>query len=236
MTERPNYYAVIPANVRYDEELKANEKLLYGEISALANNSGKCWARNKYFADLYKVTIQTVSGWISHLKEKGYIYIDIEYKENTKEIERRVIRLIGINEKVNTPIKKKVNAPIKENVKDNNTSKMNNTSLNNQYNDEFERIWKMYPKKHGKNGALKAYISARKKGVSAYTVEQGLQRYIDYIKANKIEDRFIKHGSTWFNQNCWNDEYDTTQADVSFSVDKYNEFVDNLDLKYEVKK
>ena len=32
-----NYYAIIPATVRYNQKLKAAEKLLYGEITALSN-------------------------------------------------------------------------------------------------------------------------------------------------------------------------------------------------------
>ena len=35
---KPNYYAIIPANVRYDEKLSPNEKLFYGEITALTTS------------------------------------------------------------------------------------------------------------------------------------------------------------------------------------------------------
>lgn len=124
--EQPNYYAVIPAIVRYDNELKANEKLLYGEISALAQKDGTCWANNGYFAKLYDVSNETISRWLKHLKDKGYITLEIVYKNGTKEIEKR---LIGIDQKINTPcqnnqypIDENVNTPIDENVKENNTS------------------------------------------------------------------------------------------------------------------
>ena len=42
----PSYYSIIPADVRYDNRLNANEKLLFSEISALTNVCGYCYAKN----------------------------------------------------------------------------------------------------------------------------------------------------------------------------------------------
>lgn len=75
---------------------------------------------------------------------------------------------------------------------------------------EFETLWKMYPRKLGKPKALKAYIKARKNGTTYEQVEQGIKNYLAEIKAQKTATEFIKHGSTWFNGECWNDEYNTT--------------------------
>ena len=83
------YYAIIPANVRYDKDLVPNAKLLYGEITALCNEKGYCWASNQYFAELYNVSDRTIKNWISQLADKGYIQRSVKYREGTKEIEQR---------------------------------------------------------------------------------------------------------------------------------------------------
>lgn len=87
---KSNYYAIIPAMVRYSKELKANEKLLYGEITALSNKNGYCYAKNRYFANLYDVSIETVSRWLSHLQSLGFIKIEIIRNENKEVIARNI--------------------------------------------------------------------------------------------------------------------------------------------------
>jgi hypothetical protein len=121
--EKRGYYAIIPANVRYDKSLQANAKLLYGEISALCNDKGYCWATNKYFAGLYGVSQTSVSKWISSLVSKGYIFSRTIYREGTKEILSRCLSIVkcSIEEKPNTPgekstppIEEKLNTPAEE--------------------------------------------------------------------------------------------------------------------------
>jgi|GEM_PF-1100790 len=91
--EQPNYYAILTADVRYDKNLSANAKLLYAEITALCGKNGKCWANNKYFAELYGADKRTIGRWINELVKGGYIDLKIIYKTGTKEIEKRYLTL-----------------------------------------------------------------------------------------------------------------------------------------------
>jgi hypothetical protein len=125
MKEQPNYYAIISAEVRYDENLTANAKLLYAEITALLNMNGECFATNKYFSKLYKKSIVTISKWISELVSNGYVSTYYTYKGGTKEIDRRYIRILKGG------IKENEKGGIKENFKDNNTSINTNTTYSN---------------------------------------------------------------------------------------------------------
>ena len=136
MIENPNYYAIIPADVRYDDRLTPNAKLLYAEITSLCNMNGKCFATNDYFAKLYNVSKVSISKWIKQLVDFGYVSSEIIYKDGTKEILNRYITILKypIKEKFNTPIKEKFNTPIKEKFKDNNnlTDSNNNITYNNK--------------------------------------------------------------------------------------------------------
>ena len=72
---------------------------------------------------------------------------------------------------------------------------------------QFNALWDIYPRKERKSDAFKAYSKAIKKGVEHTTIQNGLKSYIEYVKANQTETKYIKQGGTWFNQECWNDEY-----------------------------
>ena len=130
-SERPSYYAIIPADVRYDKELTPNAKLLYGEITALCGKDGRCWAENRYFADLYGVSKTSISKWIKALSDKGYISCELVYKKGTKEIERRYIRIVSY------PIEEKLSTPIEEKLKENNTRENN---IKRIYISEFSEL------------------------------------------------------------------------------------------------
>lgn len=126
MKQNPNYYAIIPAYVRYSD-ITPNAKLLYGEITALCNKEGFCWAGNKYFADLYKVREQRVSVWIAELNKVGFVYIETDGKN----------RKIMLTKKRNDAYEK-AEAYAYEKAEHNNTSI--NTTSNNTENDKNDKV------------------------------------------------------------------------------------------------
>lgn len=123
---KPNYYAILTSEVRYNENLTPNAKLLYAEITALINMNGVCFASNKYFADLYGKSKTTISKWVSELVKEDFVEVKLTYKEGTKEIDKRYIQI-----KKGAIIKKQLN-PLLENAKVNNTIVNNNTTYSNK--------------------------------------------------------------------------------------------------------
>lgn len=133
--QQRSYYAIIPANVRYDKDLAPNAKLLYGEITALCNEKGYCWASNQYFAELYGVSILSIKRWVNSLVTKGYVYRTLTYKPNSKEVDKRILSIDGGIKIDTTSVQKCYDPSIKNDTSSsikNDTD--NNTSINNTFN------------------------------------------------------------------------------------------------------
>jgi hypothetical protein len=105
---------------------------MYAEITALCDMNSECFASNSYFANLYGKSKTSISNWISELVKYKYISLRFTYKEGTKEIDNRYIKILkgGIEENLNTPYKKTV----KSNTTSNNNTN-NNINISNRRND-----------------------------------------------------------------------------------------------------
>ena len=206
------YYAIIPANVRYDKTLTPNAKLLYGEITALCNEKGFCWASNEYFSELYGVSKTSISKWISSLIERGYLQSEIIYKEGSKEILNRYLRI--------------VKEPIEEKLKDNNTY-FNNTMNNTyeytymsegvekaepvkDYEEKFNIFYKAYPKKVAKTKVLSWFKSNKPKDDLFEIMMKQLEVFKKSYNWNKDNGQYIPNPTTWLNQKRWEDEIEIT--------------------------
>lgn len=95
------------------------------------------------------------------------------------------------------------------------TKEKDNKLSAREIEEDFEKLWKLYPNKKGKKNALAAYKRAIKKGVTNKEIQDGIVKYKKQIEIQGTEPRFIAQGSTWFNQERWNDEYDTKATPVT---------------------
>lgn len=162
--QQKSYYAIIPANVRYDKDLAPNAKLLYGEITALCNEKGYCWASNQYFAELYGVSVLSVKRWVNSLVNKGYVYRTLTYKPNSKEVDKRILSIDSGIKIDTTSVQKCYDPSIKNDTSSsikNDTD--NNTSINNTFNNT-----NIYKEKNIKKESVNSVISS-------YTENKDLQ-------------------------------------------------------------
>ena len=185
MEEKPNYYAIIPANVRYDEDLKLGEKMMYGEITALSKKNGICYASNNYFARLYSVSPQAISKWIKSLEK--HKYITITYEKEGKAIVKRNISIVSTGvDRVSTEVEGGINTGLEgyqQEIKENNTS-INNTS-NNKRN--------IYKEKYGTYGRIKLTIDEYLRLVNEFGedfIKQQIDLLDEYVESNNNKNKY----------------------------------------------
>lgn len=169
----------------------------------------------------YVDNVITIPNWEKHQNIDGMEKIKEQTRKRVSEYRKRQkLLLTSGNDNCNVTVTES-NAIDKDKEKD----KDKDINILAQYEQEFINLWTLYPNKKGKEKAKASYIKARKNGSTYEEVETGIKNYAEYIKANKIETRFIKHGSTWFNNKAWLDSYETENTNTG-----ENEFKTRFDI------
>lgn len=132
MIDKPNFYAVLLAPVRYSSEITDFAKILFSEITALSNKNGFCTAKNSYFCEVFDKKPRTVSRAISQLQNAGFLTVEIT-KDKKGTFRNMYPNVAPDSQKRPAPKPKKTSpGTTKKAIQKNNTSNNNNTSINNK--------------------------------------------------------------------------------------------------------
>ena len=215
--QKPGFWAVLPAAVRYDPELPPNAKLLYAEISSLTDRTGFCFASNAYFQSLYGISERTVQNLLRALQKKGYIRI----ADGDGGSGRRKI-FAGVNTLTENPAEicgvtpqKFAGIPAeicggnkKENKKEKNTpqSPPGGGGLPSWEPEMFSRFWEMYPKKKDKKAAVREWdrLRADRKLMGVMSAALGTQMASE--EWQRDNGRAIPYPCRWLSHRRWEDE------------------------------
>jgi len=223
--EKPAYWAVLPAGVRYDPELPASAKLLYAEISSLTNQEGYCYASNAYFEALYGLSNETIVRLLRVLEQHGYIRReDATGGKNQRRIYAGINPAAGApsdppSKMTPPPVKndggppsKMTPVPVKNNNKSNNPPKAPQGAGADYVPkkapawkpERFARFWNFYPLHKSKQAAIRAWDRLKPSDELLAVIGRALERQI----AEKAErgEEWKLHASTYLNNARWTDE------------------------------
>lgn len=193
LKEQPNYYALIPAPVRYDKDIIPNAKLLYGELTALSNQKGYCWATNRHFADLYSTSEKTITRWVKSLETKGYIKSEVNtfrYDDGTVKKMRKIYidNYVPYQADIygNSHTDKNVLDHMDKNVPYNNTT-INNKIINKHIYGEFQNVLL----------TEEEYEKVKNRGL--LDILEELSSYIEQIGKKAADKKYSSHYATILN-------------------------------------
>ena len=215
-TDKPAFWAVLPAEVRYDEDLPANAKLLYAEISSLTDRRGHCYASNEYFMRVFALSERTIQNLLNALKKGGYIRIS----DGSGGAGRRKI-FAGLNPLLDNPAENCGVTPQKIAPNPAEICTQTNPSTKKETNPPkapqgaeadiwdkpaWDRFWAIYPRKVDKAKAIRAWnrLKADRKLMQIMSAALKAQRASEEWRRDN--GRAIPYPSTWLNNRRWEDE------------------------------
>ena len=173
---------------------------------------------NKVQGVKYKKTLHTAEKSMLGTDEDGVYYL-LDDDENTRRESQSVRPRLGQDRLGKDSILLRANecenAPVSQSRKSKKAA---------AYTAEFEEVWALYPRKINKYKAFIAFQKALETGATVADIKRGIERYRDYIERQKLSEKYVKHGATFFNQKCWEDGYilDIGPESEAFDEELYN--------------
>ena len=189
----------IPKEIWLSKELTLTEKVFLTEIESLDNSDG-CFATNEHFATFFNLSKNRCSEIVKSLEKKGYVDIKYIYKENSKEILKRIIRIK--NRTIcykSTPSENRL-TPSENRLTPSENCEENNTSINNTNNNISKDILssnKLLPIIEAWNKLNLSKLVAIKPNTNRYKMlktrinEFGIEKVIEAIESINNSD-FLK--------------------------------------------
>lgn len=230
----------IPERLYLTREFTPNEKFLLIEIYSLTKKKNReCFANNKHFADFVGLKENTVQKMMLKFENAGYIKRNYEYREGTKEIDRRTIKLTQkfyddfINETENADFSTDgmENNPdgygiesidhIEKNPQGDGLKvgdKYNNIKSNNDLSDTNLSNTKEDKTLSGDNGEVKTSFSEKRKKMSPH--KTNLQKYLDKKKdEHNMLERLAEICASNYDENTALEIFET----IKYYFDRYTE-------------
>lgn len=233
-------YTTIQGWMIEDLQLGGNELIVYAVIYGFCRD-GSSWYKlsQEYVAKWCNITTRGLRKILKSLEEKGLLKIKYhgkgevsEYKTlkpDDEEVEEQSSASTGtkFRQYRNSvpPVEEQSSAyTSNNNIYNNNYNNTKEINKESQLESDFEELWKLYPRKRGKDKAFKAYKKAVKEGATNEEIRQGILNLIEDIRKNKTEERFIPYGSTFFNGKSWTDDMKTDTVQRTYGSNKEEGF------------
>lgn len=210
----------IPKEIWESTNLTAIEKVVFAELDSLDGDEG-CYATNEYLADFCKCSVPTITRTIAKLKSLGYI------TSVSGDGRRRIIKMIRqTNHDDDADSSNGLGRVITVISRENNilNNRLNNIDIppispTGEQSDDtvFEGFWAAYPKKVGKQKAMKAWKAAMKSKTDVHDIAKGLDEWKRYWAMQKTDIQYIPYPSSWLNARSWEDAPKLQSAEEKFN-------------------
>jgi hypothetical protein len=190
-------------------------KFVFIALADCANNEGECYPSIPTIAKKCSLNERQVYRSINELQKMGLISKENRCHKDGRN--RSNIYMITLTDShphpdPQSPSPLTDSHPSKENhKKEPSKESILSDSKKSDDLDDFEILWKEYPNKSsGKQSAIKAYSSAKKRKVSIDQILSGIERYKKYVEQRR-SDGFpglqYKLFATWLRGEEWKSQY-----------------------------